>query len=165
MTTVVSESFILAALIIIAIIIAGIALVISISNRLKLKTLLEYSDDGESSLVENFKHYYGMVSDIQKKINAGQLGTVNNKLTEYSAKVNNTLSKTAIVNFDAFDDVRGSQSFALAVLNQYNDGFVLTSIYGNSSSNTYVRKVINGKTETKLLPEEEKAIEQALNNG
>ena len=37
---------------------------------------------------------------------------------------NISLKKVAVVNFDAFDDVTGKLSFALAILNNNNDGII-----------------------------------------
>ena len=79
-------------------------------------------------------------------------------------KNNMSLSKIGIEHFDAFDDVRGNQSFALAVLNQYNDGFIITSLYGSASSNTYVRSIKEGKSEIKLLDEEQSALTKAMSS-
>ena len=69
--------------------------------------------------------------------------------------------KVAVVNFDAFDDVTGKLSFALAILNNNNDGIILTSLYGHNSCNTYVREIVGGQTPIKLLDEENAALENA----
>ena len=65
------------------------------------------------------------------------------------------------MNFDAFDDVKGSLSFALTLLNENNDGFILTSLYGHNSCNTYIRVIVNGATATKLLDEEIESLDIA----
>ena len=67
------------------------------------------------------------------------------------------------LDFDAFDDVTGKLSFALAILNNNNDGIILTSLYGHNSCNTYVREVVNGETPVKLLEEEKTALNEAKN--
>ena len=76
---------------------------------------------------------------------------------------NISLKKIGLVNFDAFDDVTGKLSFALAILNNNNDGIILTSLYGHNSCNTYVREVVNGETPVKLLEEEKTALNEAKN--
>lgn len=136
------------------------SIIIGIVNALRINSLLEYSEDGD--LVENLNKYYENVRDLQKKLKISSEGSMSERISACESKVNMTLSKTGIVNFNAYDDVHGNQSFALAVLNQYNDGFVITSLYGNSSSNTYVRSVREGKSTTKLLNEEIEAIRKAM---
>ncbi|MDD6762739.1 MAG: DUF4446 family protein [Clostridiales bacterium] len=151
----------LSAIIMIVLVVFVIAsIIIGIVNALRINSLLEYSEDGD--LVENLNKYYENVRDLQKKLKISSEGSMSERISACESKVNMTLSKTGIVNFNAYDDVHGNQSFALAVLNQYNDGFVITSLYGNSSSNTYVRSVREGKSTTKLLNEEIEAIRKAM---
>ena len=73
-------------------------------------------------------------------------------------------TKMYIVHFDAFDGVTGKQSFSLALLNSSNSGFILTSLYGHSSCNTYIREITDGNAQIKLLDEETMALNGAINN-
>ena len=57
----------------------------------------------------------------------------------------------------------GKLSFSLALLNNNNDGIILTSLYGHNSCNTYLRDVVSGETPIKLLDEEKQALEKAKN--
>lgn len=137
-----------------------VSIVIGIINISKINTILDYSEDGD--LVHNLEKYYNNVRDLQKKLKLSQEGTMSDRISSCEAKANTSISKIGIVNFDAYDDVHGKQSFALALLNQYNSGFVLTSLYGNSSSNSYVRTVQDGNCTVTLLDEEKEAISKAM---
>ena len=137
-----------------------VAIIIGLVNSSKINALLDYSEDGD--LVENLDKYYNNIRDLQKKLKMSQAGAMSDRIAPCEHKPDLTPTKTAIVNFDAFDDVHGKQSFALAVLNQYNDGFIITSLYGSSSSNTYVRSVKEGKASIKLLAEEAEALSNAM---
>ena len=53
-----------------------------------------------------------------------------------------TLNKTAIVKYDAFKDVGGKLSFALAMLDKENSGFVLNAIHSREGSYTYVKEIV-----------------------
>lgn len=72
------------------------------------------------------------------------------------------LSKQAVVNFNAFDDITGEYSFSLALLDSFNNGVILTSLYGHNSCNTYIRKIKNGECATYLMEEEKEALKNAL---
>lgn len=137
-----------------------ISIVIGLINTSKINSLMDYSEDG--NLVDNLSKYYDSVRDLQKKLKLSQEGAMSERVSSCETKVNMTLSKIGIVNFNAFDDVHGNQSFAIAVLNQYNDGFVITSLYGSSSSNTYIRSIQGGKSTTTLIEEEKRAVEKAM---
>lgn len=136
------------------------SIVIGIINISKINTLLDYADDGD--LAGNLEKYYNNVRDLQKKLRLSDEGLMSERISRCDTKINLSLSKTGIVNFDAFDDVHGKQSFALAILNQFNTGFIITSLYGNSSSNTYVRRITEGKSDIPLLNEEKDAVMMAM---
>lgn len=138
------------------------AVILGIISLSKINSILDYSDDG--NLINNMEKYYNKVSELQKKLKMTQEGRMNERITACESKINTGLSKIGIVNFDAFDDVHGKQSFSIAVLNQYNDGFVISSLYGSRASSAYVRSVREGKSETVLLDEEKEAIEKAMSS-
>ncbi len=75
----------------------------------------------------------------------------------------NAFCKSAVINFNAFEDVTGEYSFSVALLNSMNSGIILTSLYGRSSCNTYIRQIVNGECKTYLLDEEKEALEKAIN--
>lgn len=153
------ERILMAAIAVLAIFVIA-SIIIGIINISKINSILDYSEDG--NLTDNLEKYYNKVNELQKKMKLTNEGAIRERVSACETKTNIGLSKTGIVNFDAFDDVHGKQSFALAVLNQYNDGFVLTSLYGSSSSNTYVRPVREGKSVIPLLDEEREAIDKAM---
>lgn len=136
------------------------AIAIGIINISKINSILDYADDGD--LVENLEKYYNNVRELQKKVKMSHEGMMSERISSCEKKLNLGLSKTGIVNFDAFDDVSCKQSFALAVLDQYNSGFILTSLYGNNSSNMYLREIKDGKSKIPLLDEEKEAIKIAM---
>ncbi len=70
--------------------------------------------------------------------------------------------KSSVVRFNAFGDITGAVSFSVALLTSANDGFILTSIYGRESCNTYIREVKRGECDVNLLAEERKALESAI---
>ena len=74
-----------------------------------------------------------------------------------------TLNKTAIVKYDAFKDVGGKLSFALAMLDKENSGFVLNAIHSREGCYTYVKEIVKGESYIVLGEEEKEALRQAVN--
>ena len=72
------------------------------------------------------------------------------------------LQKVGLLRFNAFNDVGGDQSFALALLDYQNNGAVILSLFGREGIRVYAKAIKNGKSEYNLAEEEEKAIEQAM---
>lgn len=146
------------AIIIVLILICFILIMI---NSSKINTLLDYSDDGD--IIGALKEYYQKVDDLAATIESKTDAVTLSRLSECESKTSVSIKKLGVIHFDAFDDVKGNLSFSVAMLNDNDDGIILTSLYGHSSCNTYVRDVRNGKTSVKLLKEEMMAFEKAKN--
>ena len=154
------NNFILIALGIV-IILVTICFILNAVNSSKINTLMQYSDEGD--IISALRDYYDKVEDLSNTINDSSDAVLMSRLGECEQNSNISIKKIGIVNFDAFDDVTGSMSFALALLNNNNDGIILTSLYGHNSCNTYIREVTEGETPVKLLSEEKEALEKAKN--
>lgn len=51
------------------------------------------------------------------------------------------ITRVGVVRFRAFDDMGSDLSYAVALLDSYNDGVILTSIFGREDSRSYVKPV------------------------
>ena len=74
-----------------------------------------------------------------------------------------TLNKTAIVKYDAFKEMGGKLSFALAMLDQENSGFVLNAIHSREGCYTYIKEIVKGESYIVLGEEVKEALRQAVN--
>ncbi len=66
-----------------------------------------------------------------------------------------------LIRYDAFDDVGGEQSFALALYDDDGNGAVMTSQVGRHDCRVYGKPLFNGKSDFSLTVEEQRAIDQA----
>lgn len=156
----IGNNFILIALGIVIILVA-ICFILNAVNSSKISTLMQYSDEGD--IISALRDYYDKVEDLSKTINDSSDAVLMSRLEECENNSHISIKKIGIVNFDAFEDVTGNMSFALALLNNHDDGVIITSIYGHNSCNTYLREVTEGETPVKLLNEEKEALEKAKN--
>lgn len=90
------------------------------------------------------------------KINADQI----RRIKEVQSR---TANKIGIVKYDAFPDVGGRLSFALAMLDESDTGFVLNAIHGREGCYTYVKEIVKGESYIVLGQEEKEALRQAVN--
>lgn len=74
-----------------------------------------------------------------------------------------TYQKIGIVKYDAFNEMGGKLSFALALLDKNNNGFVINSMHNRESCYTYVKEIIDGKSYITLGTEEKQAVDKAVN--
>lgn len=73
------------------------------------------------------------------------------------------LQKAGFVRFNPFTNTGGDQSFALAILNGHDDGFVISSLHSRDQTRTFAKPIKNGKGEKFELSKEEKmAIDKAV---
>lgn len=72
-----------------------------------------------------------------------------------------TYQKMGMIKYDAFREMSGNLSFALALLDQQENGFVLNSVYAREGGYAYCKEIIKGECKTLLSEEESAALEKA----
>lgn len=85
------------------------------------------------------------------------------EINKLKANLSRTTNKIGIVKYDAFPDVGGKLSFALAMLDDNNSGFVLNAIHSREGCYTYVKEIVKGESYIVLGQEEKEALKQAVN--
>ena len=105
------------------------------------------------------KEYLKDVKEIKKD---------NSEIKAYYTKldndVNSCIQKIGLVRYNAFKDVGSDLSFAIALLDNNDNGVVFNGIYGSESSNIYAKPIKNGESTYQLSHEEKYAIEIAEQN-
>lgn len=86
-------------------------------------------------------------------------------LIDLQHQYNSMLCKYGIVKYDAFEDVGGKMSFALAMLDQNNTGFVLNAIHSRDNCYLYLKDVVKGTSYIMLSDEEVEALRRASHYG
>lgn len=72
------------------------------------------------------------------------------------------IQKVGMVRYSAFKDTGSDLSFAVAMLDENNDGVVFNGIYSREMSNIYAKPVKKGVSEYTLSEEEREAIRRAI---
>ena len=100
--------------------------------------------------------------------NIKEVEKVNAEIIDYCQKIdkrmNKCIQKVGIVRYSAYRDIGSDLSFAVALLDNNNDGIVFNGIYSRELSNIYAKPVEKGKSVYKLIDEEKEAIQRAINN-
>ena len=142
----------------------GLIIVVMHLFRIVKKTEEKYrafmkGEDGKSlerGFIRKFNQIEKM-SDITDKISE--------KMENIESVQNRSLIKYGIVKYDAFDDVGGKLSFALAMLDQTDTGFVLNAIHSKENCFLYIKEVMNGESYIILSDEEIQALRIARKYG
>jgi hypothetical protein len=112
----------------------------------------------EKTLQEALSLYYSRVKKTDSKLSDLLKG-----LSDLNRIANASAQKTAIVRFNPFGDTGGDQSFALAVLDGHDTGYILTSMHGREGTRIYIKPIEQGQSQYQLSKEERRALETAVN--
>jgi hypothetical protein len=101
---------------------------------------------------------------LQTRIDAlnGSVDAVTAGLARVDRRVDETVSKTAIVRYDAYEQSGGHQSASVAMLDSSRSGVVLSAIQGRDYARIYIKELDRGRASVALSPEEQEAVERAM---
>jgi hypothetical protein len=127
-------------------------------SKLKKKYEILSSNREGKNIEEVIHEYYQKIDHLDIRMNQmdALVETIQQKLL-YS------IQKVGLVQYNAFDDVGGSLSFSIALLDEQNNGFIITSIYSRNSSALYGKPIKKGKSAHTLSAEEMQALDRAKN--
>ena len=136
--------------------------IVNVINLKKLRT--SYSKfmnklGNGNNIEEIMRDYILKVEKLEKK---------NEEIISYCKVIDDNIKKctqkVGIVRYNAFKDVGSDLSFSIALLDDYNNGVVLSGIYARDSSNIYAKPIEKGSSKHILSEEEKEAINRAINN-
>jgi hypothetical protein len=70
-------------------------------------------------------------------------------------------SRVGLVRFNPFEDTGGNQSFALVLLDDREDGLVMSSLHARNGTRLYAKVLTSGRCDVALSAEEEQALRLA----
>jgi hypothetical protein len=73
------------------------------------------------------------------------------------------LQKVGLVKYDAFKEMGGKLSFALAILDEKDNGVLINSVHSSEGCYSYTKRITNGDSQIALSNEEKEAVERAIN--
>ena len=77
-------------------------------------------------------------------------------------RVDATVSRLAVVRYDAYENTGGHQSASVALLDASRSGVVLSAIQGRDYARIYIKELEGGRAAVSLSPEEQEAVERAM---
>lgn len=86
-----------------------------------------------------------------------------NECERLEIKMKDCIQKVAIMRYKAFENVGSDLSFSIAMLDDKNDGVILTGIYGRQESTTYAKPIDKGISRYDLSEEELYVLNEASN--
>jgi hypothetical protein len=112
---------------------------------------------GRKDLVDFAVSLQARIDDLHRAVDEIASG-----LARVDRRVDGTVTNTAIVRYDAYEDTGGHQSASVALLDAGRTGVVLTAIQGRDYARIYLKELERGRTSVALSPEEQEAVERAM---
>jgi hypothetical protein len=142
---------------------AAVALLLAIGYSVALRRVrqaqLVILGGGREDLVD-------FAVSLQRRIDAlhGSVDEVAAGLARIDRRVDETVSKTAIVRYDAYENSGGHQSASIAMLDSARSGVILSAIQGRDYARIYIKELDRGRASVALSPEEQEAVDRAMSS-
>jgi hypothetical protein len=148
-----------------AVVIAAVAVAVAVAGYDRLASILRAQEvllggEGKTDMVEFAVSLQGRVDDLHRAVD--ELAAA---LSRVDRRIDSSLSRTALIRYDAYEDTGGHQSASIAMLDSERSGIVLTAIQGRDYARVYVKQLDRGRTSIALSPEEQQAVERAMAEG
>jgi len=112
---------------------------------------------GKDDLVDFAVSLQGRIDDLHRAVDEIAAG-----LARVDRRVDESLAKTSIVRYDAYEGTGGHQSASVALLDGGRSGVVVSAIQGRDYARIYMKELERGRASIALSPEEEEAVERAM---
>ena len=112
---------------------------------------------GSGDLVDFAVSLQGRIDGLHREVDdvAAALGRL-------ERRVDSTVSRLAVVRYDAYENTGGHQSASVALLDASRSGVVLSAIQGRDYARIYIKELDGGRAAVSLSPEEQDAVERAM---
>lgn len=112
------------------------------------------------------KQIEGILYEHMDKVEAvhKRLSQMESQLDVFNNRLSFCVQKMGIVRYNAFDDTGSDLSYSIALLDENNDGIIITGIYGRIETVSYAKPVKDGVSNYSLSVEELQALERAKAN-
>jgi hypothetical protein len=154
---------------IVALVAGGIALVALVFaavlarrvRQLVRNQQLVLGGSGEQDIVAHAKGLQSTFEKLQARVEDSS-AQLNARIGNAEQRLDRSISHSAVIRYDAYNEMSGRQSSSIALLDDKGTGVVMSSILHREQARLYVKGVRDGKSEFELSPEETEAIESAL---
>jgi hypothetical protein len=141
--------------------VAVIGLVLALVLHMRLRRVraaqLTLQGSGGGDLVDFAVSLQGRVDGLHRA-----LDELTAALGRLERRVDTTVSRLAVVRYDAYENTGGHQSASVALLDASRNGVVLSAIQGRDYARIYVKELDGGRAAVSLSPEEQQAVERAM---
>jgi hypothetical protein len=118
-------------------------------------------DGAERDIVAHAQGLQRTFHELQAQVES-TFEQLNQRIGMAERRLDHSISHSAVIRYDAYNEMSGRQSSSIALLDDKGTGMVMSSILHRDQARLYVKGVREGKSDIELSPEENEAIQSAL---
>src|SRR4051795_5603204 len=145
--------------------VAVVALLLAIVLAVKLRRMRNSQravlGDGQRDLVTHAEEIQTAFTQMRDWVEES-IEHFERRMGEVEGRVDGCIAYSAMVRYDAYNELSGHQSSSVALLDSRRTGVALTSIVHRDQARLYVKQLRDGEASLELSPEEQEAVDQAL---
>lgn len=105
-----------------------------------------------------------LMADVIARVeHLGKQGELHDKhLVIHDEQIQKLGRGVKLIRFNPFPDMGGTQSFAVAIVNEKGDGVVFSSLYSRERMSVFAKPISGGKSDIELTPEEASVVAEAI---
>jgi uncharacterized protein DUF4446 len=141
--------------------VAVVALAIALALNMRLRRVRAAQaalfGSGSRDLVDFAVSLQGRIDGLHRNVDEFA-----SAFAQLERRLDSTVSRLAVVRYDAYENTGGHQSASIAFLDASSTGVVLSAIQGRDYARIYVKELDDGRAAVSLSPEEQQAVDRAM---
>jgi Protein of unknown function (DUF4446) len=140
--------------------IVALAIALFCVHRLRRVRADQRAVIGEGSPQDLVGYARGLEAEVSRL--AARVEDVRDQAEATAQRLDGAITHSAVIRYDAYNEMTGRQSSSIALLDDHRNGVVLSSILHREQARLYAKPVRSGRSELDLSPEEQAAVNTAL---
>lgn len=129
-------------------------------RRLRASQRVVIGEDGQRDLVGHAAELQQAFQELREYV-GDAAERLEQRLGAVEVALQGAISHSALVRYDAYNELSGRQSMSIALLDEERSGIVLSCIHHRDQARVYAKQVHGGRSELELSPEEAEAVSLA----
>ena len=130
-------------------------------RRLRAAQRVVIGEGGQQDLVAHAAELQRAFQELREYV-GDAAERLEQRLGAVELALQGAISHSALVRYDAYNELSGRQSVSIALLDGTRSGVVLSCIHHREQARVYAKQVHGGHSELELSPEEAEAMRLAL---
>lgn len=153
---IITNLYLIISVILITLLVWNISITITLSKLTNKYKKLTRGTSGKN-IEQLISDKYDTIDKVHETVD-----NLNGEMKNLKNQLDKCVQKQSIIRYNAFSDTGSDLSYSIALMDNYNNGFVLTGIYGRNESVTYAKPIELGKSKYPLSNEEELVLKRSI---